>query len=504
MKTPLRVMLWGEEIGRLSWDERRHNSYFSYNPDFISRGLDIAPLTAPVSGRLSLMPIYGEDNPRFNKLPSFLADSLPDDWGNQLFELWRVENRLPLSHISPLEKLSFIGHRGMGALEFEPAIAQSAVADAIDIKSLDEIAKRIFAERENARILPEESLTLQALLLVGTSAGGRIPKAIIARNSETCEIRSGQIAGLVGYRYYILKFGEPARATAELEYTYYEMARKAGIRMTECELLEVEGNRHFMTERFDRVNGEKLHTQTLAALMPDASSYEQLIWVCRKLRLPEPEIQEVFRRMVFNWLANNTDDHNKNFSFVMDKSGRWNLTPAYDLTFIFNYGGYQGNLAHCLTVRGKTENVTRDDIIAFAADNSIRRPEAVIREVASALSSFRTLAESNGVPQVWIGRVEARLQDNLARWNLLQTEPATSDNDHSTSPIVPGLANIRLEETYKGNYHLLANADDRELKYVIRKNTPDHLRISLLGIANVSVEELRRLAEAHLVSKLTR
>ena len=252
----LRVILWDEEIGRLAWDERRRLSYFTYNPDFVGKGLNVSPLVAPVDGVRALAPVWGEDAKIYQKLPAFVADSLPDSWGNQLFELWRQQNHLAGADITPLDKLSFIGRRGMGALEFMPETTRERRAEKIDMKSLAELAERIFTERENARILPEESITMQSLLTVGTSAGGRQPKAIIAINKETGEIRSGQIAGLEGFEYYLLKFGNSQYSSAELEMTYYELATTAGINMMPSELYSVEGNNHFMTKRFDR-DGEK-------------------------------------------------------------------------------------------------------------------------------------------------------------------------------------------------------------------------------------------------------
>lgn len=225
------------------------------------------------------------------------------------------------------------------------------------------MAERIFAERENARILPEESISMQSLLTVGTSAGGRQPKAIIAINRKTGEIRSGQISGMEDFSYHLLKFGNSEYSSAELEMTYYELAGMAGIRMMPSELYSAEGNNHFLTKRFDRDGGKKVHTQTLAAINPDADSYEQLIATCRKLHLPEADYQEVFRRMVFNVLANNTDDHNKNFSFTMTEDGSWRLSPAYDITYVINRGGYLPNEDHCMFIRAKLSGFTRGDII---------------------------------------------------------------------------------------------------------------------------------------------
>ena len=416
----LRVILWDEEIGRLAWDERRRLSYFTYNPEFVKKGLNVSPLVAPVDGVRAMAPVWGEDAKIYQRLPAFVADSLPDAWGNQLFDLWRQQNHLANADITPLDKLSFIGRRGMGALEFMPEMTRERRAGKVDVKSLADLAERIFAERENARILPEESITMQSLLTVGTSAGGRQPKAIIAINKETGQIRSGQVAGLEGYDYYLLKFGNSKYSSAELEMTYYELATAAGINMMPSELYPVEGNNHFMTKRFDRDGKKKLHTQTLAAMYPDADSYEQLIAVCRKLHLPEADCQEVFRRMVFNILANNTDDHNKNFSFIMQKDGTWRLSPAYDITYIIDSGGYLPNADHCLYIRAKLRGITRDDVIEFAHDNGIRRPDAIIRDVVGSLRKFRTVATKYGVSEQWIGRVETTIASNLKAWDLLE------------------------------------------------------------------------------------
>ena len=229
MVKSLKVILWGEEVGRLAWDERRRLSYFIYNPDFIKKGLNISPLVAPIDGVRAFAPVWGEEAKIYQKLPAFVADSLPDAWGNQLFDLWRQQNHLANADITPLDKLSFIGKRGMGALEFQPEVTHDRKATKINVKSLADLAERIFTERENARIMPEESITMQSLLTVGTSAGGRQPKAIIAINKDTGEIRSGQIPGLEGYDYYLLKFGNSQYSSAELEMTYYELATAAGI-----------------------------------------------------------------------------------------------------------------------------------------------------------------------------------------------------------------------------------------------------------------------------------
>ena len=487
----LKIMLWDEEVGRLAWDERRRLSYFTYNPEFVKKGLNISPLVAPIDGVGGLLPVWGEDAKIYQKLPAFIADSLPDAWGNQLFDLWRQQQKISNSDINPLDKLSFIGRRGMGAFEFIPEVNRERRAEKVDVKSLADLARRIFIERENARIMPEESITMQSLLTVGTSAGGRQPKAIIAINRESGEIRSGQIAGLEGFDYYILKFGNSEFCSAELEVTYYKLAILAGINMMPSELYPVDGNKHFITKRFDRVGKKKIHTQTLAAICPDAESYEQLISVCRKLHLPEADCQEVFRRMVFNVLANNTDDHNKNFSFVMNENGSWRLSPAYDITYIVDRGGYLPNKEHCLYIRAKLHDITRSDVIEFARDNGIRRPDAIIRDVVSSLKQFRTIAADNGVSESWIGRVESTIVEHLKAWGEyeLKTDDAVIEiNGHSIS-------NLRVEQAYKGNYHLFADIDGVEKKYVISKTKEEFAFIEQVGLANLTVEHLKTIAE---------
>ena len=484
----LKVMLWGREIGRLSIDPRRGLPYFEYNREWIEAGLDVSPLNASIKLPQNMRPIYGASEKIYQKLPPFLADSLPDSWGNELFEQWRQQQGIKIGEITPLDKLAFIGRRAMGALEFLPESSDFLSKESLNLKALIDLANQIYTQREQAHILPEESLTMQALLAVGTSAGGRQPKAIIAINRETGDIRSGQVSDLKGYEYCILKFGIRERNTAELEMAYYDMAAKAGIRMMPCWLIDVEGEKHFVTKRFDRDGEKKLHMQTLAALYPEADSYERLLWVCRKMRLSERDCEEVFRRMVFNILANNTDDHNKNFSFLMDEKGRWSLSPAYDLTYIFNMGGFQPEIQHCMMVRGKYADIMLDDVMALATDNGIRRAEGIIREVANAILQFRTFAGQYGVQERWMAAIEATLRHHLEAWGLVSTKPFESYTEDGHL-----IEDIKIEQQYKGNYHLLALIDGKERKYVIRKKTAEHDEISRIGINNLSTEYLRKL-----------
>ena len=490
----LKVMLWGKEVGRLSMDFRRGMPYFEYNRDWVENGLDVSPLNASIKRPQNLRPIFGASEKIYQKLPPFIADSLPDSWGNELFEQWRQQQKIRVGDITPLDKLAFIGKRAMGALEFEPETYKFSSVENLNLNSLIALAKRVYTERENAHVMPEESLDMQSLLAVGTSAGGRQPKAIVAINRETREIRSGQIEGLKNFDYCLLKFGTKERSTAELEMVYYEMATRAGISMMPCWLMAVEGEKHFVTKRFDREHGRKLHMQTLAALYPEADSYESLLWVCRKMRLSERDSEEIFRRLVFNVLANNTDDHNKNFSFLMDESGRWSLAPAYDMTYIFSVGGYLPETHHCLLVKGKYTEITLHDVLELAADNGIRKADTIIADVVEALRSFRTLAEKNGVQERWISAVETTLQHNLEMWGFCPPrtfEPYTDANGRHVE-------NLRIEQQYKGNYHLLATIDGKERKVVIRTKTAEHDEISRHGVPNLADEYLKRLVDKFL------
>ena len=490
----LKVMLWGKEVGRLSLDFRRGMPYFEYSREWVENGLDVSPLNASIKRPQNLRPIFGASEKIYQKLPPFIADSLPDSWGNELFEQWRQQQKIRVGDITPLDKLAFIGKRAMGALEFEPETYRFSSVENLNLNSLIALAKRVYTERENAHVMPEESLDMQSLLAVGTSAGGRQPKAIVAINRETREIRSGQIEGLKNFDYCLLKFGTKERSTAELEMVYYEMATRAGISMMPCWLMAVEGEKHFVTKRFDRDHGRKLHMQTLAALYPEADSYETLLWVCRKMRLSERDSEEIFRRLVFNVLANNTDDHNKNFSFLMDESGRWSLAPAYDMTYIFSVGGYLPETHHCLLVKGKYTEITLHDVLELAADNGIRKADTIIADVVEALRSFRTLAEKNGVQERWISAVETTLQHNLEMWGFCPPrtfEPYTDANGRHVE-------NLRIEQQYKGNYHLLATIDGKERKVVIRTKTAEHDEISRHGVPNLADEYLKRLVDKFL------
>lgn len=267
--------------------------------------------------------------------------------------------------------------------------------------------------------------------------------------------------------------------------------------MMPSSLYSVEGKNHFITKRFDREEDEKKHTQTLAAIYPDANSYEHIIEVCRKLHLPESDCQEVFRRMIFNILANNTDDHNKNFSFIIQKDGYWRLSPAYDITYVWDNGGFLPNEHHCLYIRAKLSGITRDDVMQFARDNGIRRPESIIRNVAESLKQFRSIAVKNGVRDELIGRIEKTIIDHLKAWDEWGEETGATEmtvNGHAVT-------DFRIEQQLKGNYLLQAVVDGKSRKYIIRKGMAEHEELTKTGIASVTAEMIYELVRRFFLEK---
>ena len=495
MKNCIHIFLWGQEIGSLMWRDESRNSYFVYNPAYLKSPIEPFPLVAPKPS-MPFRAFESESDRKYQRLPAFLADSLPDNWGNTLFEEWYANQHCSMADLTPLHKLAFIGMRGMGALEFQPDAELSPYTETVNIGELAQLAHKIFTDREEAHIAPDEELTKQLLIEVGSSAGGRQPKAIIAIHRETGEIRSGQIAGQEGYDYYILKFGDPERTSAELEMAYYEMACAAGIDMMHSELMSADGENHFMTQRFDRPNGEKIHIQTLAAINPSVTTYEGLMFTCRRLRMPDGTGEEIFRRMVFNYLANNTDDHDKNVSFIMTRDGKWSLAPAYDITFIFNRGGFQPENDHCMLMRGKASGWTKEDVLQFAEDNDIRGAEKIIHQVAEAICSFPLYATRNAVSQEWIARVNACLSAHLAEWGL---------RDKISSQVMDAridgiqVENIHLEQAYKGNIHLCATIDGKQRKYIFRPTAAEYSEILSYNLSDVPRSLLMEWVKKYLL-----
>ena len=401
------VLLYGKEICRIQWQGGyrkgfgKVGSLVSFNPEYRTFGFDVDPLgpyslsTYLVQKGMSDICRQGE----YEGLPRFLSGSLPDDWGNQVFSSW-VESAGIRSHeITSVDKLAFIGKRGMGGFEFIPQMYTPASDDAVRLEELYALAKEIEASREGTAMNLQNNPGINDLMSVGMSAGGKPPKAIIAIDWSTGEIRSGQILLPESFTQYILKFKDSETwPTAEIEYVYYQMATECGIDMEKSSLLHVSGANHFLTERFDRKHGRKQHSATLRSLCGEITSYDDIFRACRLLRLPYRDMEQLFRRAVFNYLAGVTDDHDKNFSFMMSENGTWKLSPAYDVTFTVNYKNRFIGDHHAMSVEENDRLLTRRQLLRLAMENDIRQPDEIIREISSVLHTYVSKAEEAGIP----------------------------------------------------------------------------------------------------------
>lgn len=417
------VKMFGNPIGVFRWDSRYDIVQFEYNKDFIGRGLEPSPLMMPVqSGRIYSFGDIGRET--FKGLPGLLADSLPDTYGRALFDRWLTLTGRTSSNI--VETLCFLGKRCMGALEFEPAIDVDYNLDSkIAIDSLVEVAREALLNKENfgVNINDDKKTAIAEILRLGTSAGGQRAKAIIAYNKTIGEVRSGQTDVPDGFDYYIIKLDGVSVTTGfretenygRLEYSFYKLVKACGIDMSECSLIEENGRVHFLTKRFDRENGKKVHMQTLCGIahydyrLHRAYSYEQAFNVMRALKLPYSQAQEMFRRMVFNVIVRNQDDHTKNISFLMGEDGVWRLSPAYDMGYSYNpNGGWTAT--HQMSINGKFDDITRKDLLECGARNNIKNASLIIDEVCEIASQWPSIAKGCDVPQSMIDEITANMQ----------------------------------------------------------------------------------------------
>ncbi|MDR2145615.1 MAG: type II toxin-antitoxin system HipA family toxin [Tannerella sp.] len=392
----VKVTIWGMTVGYLSWDRQSGVASFEYEPLFVKQGLDIFPLTMSIHSPRSQtnIPWLGDRDKLYQGLPPAIADSLPDKWGNSLFRSWLRDNKISIKKTTPIDHLSFIGSRAMGALEFEPA---QQLGDensfSVDVKRLYEFAKQVLSERTSIVLSRENSILWQDLIKISTSPGGKRPKAIVAINRETGDVISGQSSVPDGYEHFILKYDDDSvYPYAKLEYVYYQMASLAGIEIMPSELRTYGNISHFLTRRFDRRDNQRIHTQTLAAMSPASSSYEDIFAVIRQLNLPFEDVRQQFLRMVFNAVACNVDDHSKNFAFCMSPDGLWRLSPAYDLTFSVDLAAPSYVNRHSLTVNGKDEDITRADLVKVGETNDIQDNNALIDNVLNAVMQFEKFA----------------------------------------------------------------------------------------------------------------
>lgn len=413
-----RVILFGENIGSLLWDEARNKAIFEYDRAFVGKGIEPSPLMMPV--REGVAYSFGNScNETFNGLPGMIAESLPDTYGRALFQQWL--SVIGRSSGNPVESLCFMGTRCMGALEYEPAVdVPWNNTTSFAIEQLINVAQAALNEK-NAFVSNLHDNTKSAvadILRLGTSAGGQRAKAIIAYNPATGEVRSGQVPAPAGFSHHIIKLDGVSGETGlhetnnhgRIEYSFYLLATACDITMTESSLIEENGRAHFITKRFDRVNEKKIHSQTLCGIahydyrLLHAYSYEQVFEIMRSLRLTYIEAQEMFRRMVFNVVIRNQDDHTKNISFLMDSKGCWSLSPAYDLAFAFNpKGGWTSQ--HQMSINGKFDEITRADLLACAQRNNIKNAEEIIDNVVDICSKWKSTACNCGIPNTTIDRI---------------------------------------------------------------------------------------------------
>jgi serine/threonine-protein kinase HipA len=415
------VSLWGIEIGAVTWDWQANLGVFEYMPEFLESGIQVSPYVMPLSSQTYRFPELSRKT--FKGLPGLLADSLPDKFGSALIDQWLAREGIDKKEFSPVQRLCYIGSRGMGALEFMPAIDRKKPRDegALDVASMVELAGRILAQREEMAGTvdlgddEETAQTLKEILQVGVSAAGARAKVVIGWNEATKEVRSGQLTLPSGFQHWLLKFDGVANNRDKeladgmgyglMEYAYYRMAIDAGIQMNECRILEENGRHHFMTKRFDRTaSGEKLHMQSLGALahydfnIAGAYSYEQAFQIIERLELGMASVEQLYRRALFNIMARNQDDHVKNVAFLMDSNGTWRLSPAYDLTFAYNPDG-DFTSKHQMSLNGKRDEFERQDFLQAAARFNIpaSRAKNLIEEVAQGVRNWEKHAQEVGV-----------------------------------------------------------------------------------------------------------
>lgn len=414
MITTAYVNLWGKRIGAVAWDSSTGIGSFEYEPSFVARGWDVAPIKMPIeSGQTIFSFPELRDLPSFKGLPGLLSDVLPDKYGSTLINAWLARNGRTAASLNPVEVLCYIGKRGMGALEFEPAMFQGKdPSTKLELDGLIEMAARILSGRQDftTNLSADEEKALTDILKIGTSAGGARAKAIIAYNPSTGEVRSGQADAPNGFSQWLIKFDGVADnqlgvtdGYGRVEMAYHLMTKDCDIEMTDCRLLEESGRAHFMTRRFDRPSGkEKFHVQSFYAMQHydfndvRSYSYEQLFQTMRRLRLTYPQAEELYRRMVFNVMARNCDDHTKNFSFIMDRQGEWRLAPAFDMCHAYRPGSIWVS-QQSLSVNGRRTDIAGSDLLEVARNMSIKKPELIIERTSKVIKNWVKYANKTKV-----------------------------------------------------------------------------------------------------------
>lgn len=413
------IKIWGELVGAARWDSNRQLASFEFDNTFLTKNQDLSPIKMPIKNgkRIYSFPELrkskGEEVSTFKGLPGLLADALPDKYGNQLMNIWLAQEGRPPNSMNPVEQLCFIGSRGMGALEFYPSSLKTKKQTfAIEIKSLVDIAQKMLSNRESfqTNVKDDEQKAMSEILTIGTSAGGARPKAVIAFNEKTGEVRSGQTNSPKGFEHWLIKLDGVSDAQfgksygfGNVEYAYYLMAKDCGVDMMECRLFEESERAHFMTKRFDREGNDiKHHIQTFCGIQHfdynnlQGYSYEQLFQTMRMLKLTYPEAEQMFRRMVFNVMATNYDDHTKNFSFRLKQNSRWELSPAYDVCYSYDPNNIWVS-QHTLSINGKHQHINTSDLMTIANDNNIKRGKSIITEISTIVCDWEKYATQANV-----------------------------------------------------------------------------------------------------------
>lgn len=441
MNNIVKITLWGQTVGYIKWDDsnwKTTGSIFQFDKEFINKGLDISPILMPVSDPKvrNCLPIHTY-NPKgqFRGLPPVFGASLPDHWGTSIFNAWAKEH-LKDNKTNPVDMLSFIGTRGMGALEYEPSIIKNdKEAFDVDVNKLYDFAKQILAEKSKPEFKADKELLWQDLIKLGTSPGGKRPKALIAINKQTNTVKSGQAMLPPGYEHYILKYDNETEQFpyAKVEYAYYKLCTNCGIKMMETTLRQFEHATHFITKRFDRDSNEKIHMQSLRSITGGCDSYEQALNVTQNLCRNYSNTEQLFRMMVFNILSGNIDDHDNNFSFLMNKQGIWTLAPAYDIIYSIDPSQSEFQKGQFMSVNGKTSEISIKDILQVAQRFSIRKPESIIENTLDNMSTLPDVLKDLEISNPTIKMITEELNKKYQFLGKHFTISFDADND----PAVP-------------------------------------------------------------------
>ena len=419
----LKIIYHEQFVGVCDFTPHTGKVFFQYSPDFLQTGIALSPLLMPLENRVFEFDERVYSPQTFRGLPPLIADSLPDDFGNKMLSQWLVKNNISQNALHPLEKLCYVGKRGMGALEYEPSYEREDFNDNVSIADLLTVANEVYFHKTNEAIpLNDYSQSLSTLLRIGSSVGGARAKALIAINEKTQEIKAGDILQGEDYEYYLIKFDglkdgkeiEPG-GYGILEFIYHKMAVDSKIEMTECRLLAENGRSHFLTKRFDRTGGNKIHTSTLCGMagvdfrQPNLIGYEDVFRILNLLNMDYSQKEQLFRRMVFNVLAFNHDDHTKNISFMYE-GDKWQLAPAYDMVFAFDPESYWLR-NHNININGKNNNITTDDILTVGEKFGIKKKEGILADIAEVIRNFRYYADKYSYPKIGANAIDQILQN---------------------------------------------------------------------------------------------